>query len=208
MPTVSPNNTNKMSMSKEEAKGRSKDCREIFQRITNRQIEALMFHDKMSDMYNFLGLSGFKRMHECQYFSESAEFKKTKKYFMTNHNMLLEETDVQAKQYIPQDWFNYDKFDVSAQIKRQYTEKTFEEYRNWERETKWIYETAYQELMQLGVVSDAEFVSCLICDVSHELECLEKIYIKLKAIDFNMMYISEMQYDIHEKYKKKMKHIK
>ena len=101
MPAVSPSNTNKMSMSKEEAKGRSKDCREIFQRITNRQIEALMFHDKMSDMYNFLGLSGFKRMHECQYFSESAEFKKTKKYFMTNHNMLLEEADVQAKQYIP-----------------------------------------------------------------------------------------------------------
>lgn len=57
-------------------------------------------------------------------------------------------------------------------------------------------------------VADAEFVSCLICDVSHELECLEKIYIKLKATDFNMMYIFEIQHDIHEKYKKKMKHIK
>ena len=197
----------KVVMTKEEEKGRSKDCREIFTKIISRQIEALMFHDKMSDLYSFLGLSGFKRMHEYQYFAESAEFKETKKYFMKHHNMLLEENQIEAKKYIPSDWLNYDRFDVTPQIKRQYTEKTFEEYKNWEKQTKWLYESLYQELMQAGAVEDAWFVEDLICDVSCELKCLEKICIKLKSTDFNMMYIYEIQSDIHEKYKKKMKHI-
>lgn len=197
----------KAIMTKEEERGRSKDCREIFTKIISRQIEALMFHDKMSDLYSFLGLSGFKRMHEYQYFAENAEFKETKKYFMKHHNMLLEENQIEVKKYIPSDWFNYDRFDVTSQVKRQYTEKTFEEYKNWEKQTKWLYESLYQELMQAGAVEDARFVEDLICGVSCELKCLEKICIKLKSVDFNMMYIYEIQSDIHEKYKKKMKHI-
>ena len=38
-------------------------CEEIFQTINDRQIQALMFHDEMSDLYDFLGLYGFKRWH-------------------------------------------------------------------------------------------------------------------------------------------------
>lgn len=38
-------------------------CTEIFQEVGKRQVKALMFHDKMKDLYDFLGLAGFKRWH-------------------------------------------------------------------------------------------------------------------------------------------------
>ena len=64
-------------------------CKELFEKIVNRQIAALMFHDKMADLYDFLGLYGFKRVHEYQYLSESIAFRGVKRYFINHHNMLL-----------------------------------------------------------------------------------------------------------------------
>ena len=63
------------------------NCKAIFEKVINRQISALMFHDEMADMYDFLGLSGFKRLHEYQYFCESAEYKAIKRYFLNHHNI-------------------------------------------------------------------------------------------------------------------------
>lgn len=41
-----------------------KNCKDVFSVINTRQITALMFHDEMADLFDFLGLRGFKRMHE------------------------------------------------------------------------------------------------------------------------------------------------
>lgn len=35
-------------------------CKELFEKIVNRQIAALMFHDKMADLYDFLAYTGSK----------------------------------------------------------------------------------------------------------------------------------------------------
>ena len=36
----------------------------IFSEINARMIAALMFHDQMSDYFDFLGMKGYKRLHE------------------------------------------------------------------------------------------------------------------------------------------------
>ena len=55
-----------------------KSCKDVYALINNRQTVALMFHDEMADLFDFLGLRGFKRMHEYQYMAESVEHRKTK----------------------------------------------------------------------------------------------------------------------------------
>ena len=57
----------------------------------------------------------------------------------------------------------------------------------------------------MGMVADFEIVGKLVSDVDKELKCLERLVLKLKAIDFDPVYIVEAQPEIHEKYKKKTK---
>lgn len=183
------------------------NCREIFQFINARQIAALMFHDQMADTYDFLGLNGFKRLHEYQYFAESAEHRGLKRYFINHHNKLLESAKIPTKKVIPEDWTKYDRFDVTAQIRKQHIEKSFEMYENWESDTKEIYEYCAKCLFDLGRIADFEKVKELICDVDMELKCLDRLLIELKSVDFNNVYMETIQSELHERYDKKTKEI-
>ena len=183
------------------------NCKAIFEKVINRQISALMFHDEMADMYDFLGLSGFKRLHEYQYFCESAEYKAIKRYFLNHHNMLLSIDEQVKKEYIPKDWINYSRFDVNSQLRRQYVEKSMAEYCDWEKETKCYLECWAKELLDLGMVADFEIINKLVSNVDKELKYLERLILKLKSVDYDHVYVAEIQHDIHEKYKKKTKHI-
>jgi hypothetical protein len=183
------------------------NCDEIFTAIIDRQIEALMFHDQMADYFDFMNLHGFKRMHEYQYCTESVEYRKTKRYFINHHSKLISDSGVKAKNYIPADWFNHRREDVSGKLMRQKTEEAFSLYREWEAETLRLYQEYAKMLLDMGHVSDFEKVSCLACDVSCELKKLDRLKLKLSDIDYDGVYIEEIQDELHTKYKKKMKKI-
>lgn len=182
-------------------------CREIFQFINMRQISALMFHDQMADTYDFLGLMGFKRLHEYQYFTESAEHRGLKRYFINHHNKLLNTGKIEVINIIPEGWEKYDRFDVTSTVRQQYVEKSFEMYESWESDTKEIYEYCAKSLLDMGHIADFVKVKELICDVDMELKTLDRMLIELKSVDFNDVYIATIQDELHECYDKKTKEI-
>lgn len=182
-------------------------CREIFQFINMRQISALMFHDQMADTYDFLGLMGFKRLHEYQYFAESAEHRGLKRYFINHHNKLLNTGKIEATNIVPEGWEKYDRFDVTSSIRKQYVEKSFEMYESWESDTKEIYEYCAKSLLDMGHIADFVKIKELICDVDMELKTLDRMLIELKSVDFNDVYIATIQDELHECYDKKTKEI-
>lgn len=53
-----------------------KTPKEIFAEINERFIGAVMMHGQFADYFDFLGLKGFKRMHEYQHIAESLERRK------------------------------------------------------------------------------------------------------------------------------------
>ena len=181
-------------------------CKEIFEKIVSRQVTALMFHDNMADLYDFLGLVGFKRMHEYKYLSESIEMRGIKRYFINHHNMLLEEPHVTPEKVIPTDWIGHTRNDVNIQTRRQYVEKSVEDYCEWEKDTKCCLEECAKTLLDMGAIADFNKVQELIEDVDKELKKAERLYIKLCSVDFDPVYIMEIQPEIHEKYKSKTKH--
>lgn len=175
---------------------------EIFQEISKRQVLALMFHDSMYDLYDFLNLPGFKCWHKHQYLSESKEYLNTKHYFMSTHNKLLDTNDLdQFKSVIPTNWYGYTRFDLNSQSIKQYVESSFNEYRKWEEDTKKLYEELSQALFDLGYISDSEKANGLIQDVTEELKMIYKIMLKLKAANYDVIYILDMQHWFHKKYK-------
>lgn len=182
-------------------------CYNAFKKINQRQITALMFHDQMADLFDFLGLMGFKRMHEYQYFAESAEHRTTKRYFINHHNRLLPEDGVEEIEAIPDSWYKYTRFEVSAQVRRQAVETAFEKYNEWESETKECYEKAAKELLDAGYMADYNKVNCLIEDVDMELKHIDRLIICLKSVAYNDVYVATIQDELHEKYRAMTKEI-
>lgn len=91
--------------------------------------------------------------------------------------------------------------------KHKAVEDGFVEYHNWESETKEVYEQYAHTLRENGHVADAMFVECLVEDVSEELKTVECMINDLISTGYDMVYITEIQSEIHDKYKKKMKGI-
>jgi len=38
---------------------------EIFNKIASHMVEGIMIHDEMANAYDFLGLFGFAKLHDC-----------------------------------------------------------------------------------------------------------------------------------------------
>lgn len=182
-------------------------CKQVFQILDSRQIKALMFHDQMADIFDFLGLMGFKRMHEYQYLVESAEHRSLKRYFINHHNELFPESQIDAISVIPSDWYNYSRMDVTPQVRGQYVEKLLDDYCEWENDTKKLYETCAKKLFDAGNISDFNKVNCLVNDVDCELKSADRLRILLGSVEFNPVYIASIQDELHEEYRKKSEEI-
>lgn len=180
---------------------------EIFSEINNRFIGAIMMHGQFADYFDFLGLRGYKRLHEYQHLAESMERRKVCRYYINHHNALIKEDFSGEVKIIPDAWYTAKRLSVGKSTKQKAVEDGFIEYHNWESETKSIYEKYSQKLREAGDVADAVFVEKLVEDVSAELQTVERMIFDLISTGYDMVYITEIQSEIHEKYKKKLKGI-
>ena len=57
-------------------------CMEVYEKINTNMLTAIMFHEQVTDLFDFLNLHGFKRMHEYQYLSELVERRRLKRYVL------------------------------------------------------------------------------------------------------------------------------
>jgi hypothetical protein len=180
---------------------------EIFSEINNRFIGAIMMHGQFADYFDFLGLRGYKRLHEYQHLAESIERRKVCRYYINHHNALIKEDFSGEVNVIPDAWYTAKRLSVGKSTKQKAVEDGFLEYHNWESETKSVYEKYVQKLRETGSVADAIFVEKLVEDVSTELKTVEQMISDLISTGYDMVYITENQSEIQEKYKKKLKGI-
>lgn len=184
-----------------------KTPKEIFAEINERFIGAVMMHGQFADYFDFLGLKGFKRMHEYQHIAEGLERRKVCRYFISHHNQLIDDAFDGKVNVIPDAWRTAKRLSVGKSTKQKAVEDGFVEYHNWESETKEVYEQYAHTLRENGHVADAMFVECLVEDVSEELKTVECMINDFISTGYDMVYITEIQSEIHDKYKKKMKGI-
>lgn len=182
-------------------------CKDLFSAISARQLTALMFHEEMTDLFDFLGLKGFKRMHEYQYYSESIQYRNLKKYYLNHYGMLIPDEEIKEVYIIPDDWYKYTREDVTPTVRKQYVQRAMEQYKDWERGTKELYQKCAAILMSWQKVADFNEINCLVCDVNCELKKLERLCIELNAVDYDAIYILSIQDCYHSKYKDKLKDI-
>lgn len=182
-----------------------KSVDDVFAEINARQIAALMMHDQMADYFDFLGLSGYKRLHLYQYFTESKERRDVAHYYINHHGKLIPDRFEGNVQMIPESWRSANRMSVGKSTKQKAVEDGFSVYLGWEQATKDVYQKYATALREQGYVADAIFVDRLVEDVDNELERLERIITDLITSGYDPVYIVESQKELHNKYKKKMR---
>lgn len=182
-----------------------KSVDDVFAEINARQIAALMMHDQMADYFDFLGLSGYKRLHLYQYFTESKERRDVAHYYINHHGKLIPDRFEGDVQMIPESWRSANRMSVGKSTKQKAVEDGFSVYLGWEQATKDVYQKYATALREQGHVADAIFVDRLVEDVDNELERLERIITDLITSGYDPVYIVESQKELHDKYKKKMR---
>lgn len=178
---------------------------EIFSKLSAHSIRGMMVHDQLSNYYDFLGLSGFKRCHEYHYLHETHGHSELNHFYISRYNKLVEDAQVDSSSVIPANWYKYMRQDVDASTKREAVEVGLRAWVDWEHETKAALREAYKALSDLGKVSAAEYVCDMIRDNDEEIKAAEKMLLDLEAVNYDMTYIVEMQDRLHKKYKKKLK---
>jgi hypothetical protein len=80
-----------------------------------------------------------------------------------------------------------------------------EKWRDWETETKEMYEEMYIEAINIKEVAAGLKIKELVCGVDKELKKADRLCLKLNAVGYNLDTITLMQDEIHDKYKEKTK---
>lgn len=176
---------------------------EIFSKINNHMIEGMMLHEQMANYYDFLGLDGFKRMHEYHFLKEAAQMRGINRYYINHYNMLVHDASTKNPEAVPMAWHKYARQDVDASTKRNAVKTACEKWHAWEKETKKLYQESYMQLCDLGEIAAACKIKELVKAVDMELKGVERLHIKLKSIDYDLPTIILMQDDMHDKYKSK-----
>lgn len=190
------------------AEYKAMSCMELYAEVSKRMVTALMLHSQMSDYFNFLGLHGFKRTHEYQYFCESIGHRKLHRKVLDIHNKLIPVAGHDKPEVIPKDWYKHTRMDIDDNVVAKYVRAAMKMYKEWEEETKCIYECIACAFMEQGKLTDYNIMCCYVEDVQKELKKIYKLCEELSDTGYDSLYITEIQNRIHEEYKNKMRKLR
>lgn len=177
---------------------------EVFSSLASRMIQGMMFHEQLMNAYGFLGLPGYSKCHEYHYISETDGYIRLCQYSLENLDSLISPGEVKDPGVIPESWFSSARRDVDPTTRRNAIEAAMEEWVDWERETRQLYEDAYKEFFTYNVDA-AEFIKEYILDVSEEIRYSENELLHKRAMDFDIVSILEEQETYERKFRKKIR---
>ena len=126
-------------------------------------------------------------------------------YYLKHFNKLPWELPFNNPNVIPERWYKYHRQDIDSATKKVGLQQGFDRWVAWEKDTKELYQTFYQNLVSLGEIAAALEVKKYLEDVDCELAKAEQKRIELQAIDYNVPDVMLDQEKIKRKYKKKLR---
>lgn len=175
-------------------------CHDIFREVKNRQLYAIMLHSQAIEYFKLLGLKGFEEMHKYQHLSERMDYQKTNDKYFDEYGMILEEAHTLNPKVIPSDWYGCSKYDVTSSIRQRGVKDFFDEYLEWESQSKRAYEHYAHIFIEKGEICNSEYMTCLAKDTACELSCLDHYRLEMSMCSYDAEVVLGMQHCIKEKY--------
>ena len=180
---------------------------EIFSQACTHMVEGVMVHLQMSNYFNFLSLKGYYLCHKYHYYEENNNYLRLSNYYLTHYNKIPIDNKINNPQIIPETWYRYTRYNVDNSTRKSSIQQGFEEWVNWERQTKIFYTKLYKELVNINEIAASLELQKYIEDVDFELEEAEQMLLELESLDFNISDIVLEQDKIYKKYRKRIKEI-
>lgn len=171
---------------------------EIFKKLSNRMVGAMMIHTQLTELFNFIDLEADAKRQKKQLHEESDGLLKLEKYAAQHHHILImsdipPQVDILNLSILKQPNDNLTPDDKIYLIKY-----GIKEWIKWEKESKIIYEDAYRNLLDMSEIAVAEFVMRYVKDVDKELRDAEFLYRTRDTIDWDLptLYQKEVKIKI------------
>lgn len=134
----------------------------------------MVFHDEMVHYYGFLNLDEWAKEHECHYEDETAGYRELCDYYINHYNRLIPNEPMERPDIIPESWYRYTMHDVDSGTRSNAIQIGIRKWVEWEEQTKQIYESMWKELVDIGEIAAAQFMSRYIRGVDDELKTARK----------------------------------
>lgn len=177
----------------------------MFKKLVTHQTEALMFHSEMIEYFTFLGLKGFKRLHEYQYYDESIGRNNLIESYINEFRELIDKPNqINKLNVIPSNLYgvkNTSNISLALNV-----ENAWKKYIDWEEGTKKLYTEICVSLLNKGELTKYYLVSEYLKDVQEEL--IEVYDIQSKLANTSVDAILDLDKELFEIYNEKMTQLK
>lgn len=171
---------------------------DIFSKMATHMVEGLMIHDQLSQVFCYLNLYGYEKIHLHQYKDESDSYKDIARYYILNQDCPVRLGRVNDPGILNQSWFATKRSDVRPSSLKQIVGDCFKRWVDWESDTKALYQTLYTEAMSIGEVSAAAKILDYVVEVSEELIKAKDILLRLESTDFDLVAIYDEQTSVYD----------
>ena len=184
---------------------------EICKLIAQRLLQGCMNHEQFANYYDFLGLEGYSIFHEYHFFEQMHGYREFITYYIDHQDKLVQDfspNSLSTFNIIPDNWYDYTREDVDINTRRNAVKSGLEKYIHWEKETKKFLEDMYTQATQQGFVGISIQIKKYIKSVEEEIKHANKVYLEIKATDYDMPTVVAKQDYLIKKYSKKLRQIK
>ena len=184
---------------------------EICKLIAQRLLQGCMNHEQFANYYDFLGLEGYSIFHEYHFFEQMHGYREFITYYIDHQDKLVQDfspNSLSTFNIILDNWYDYKREDVDINTRRNAVKSGLEKYIHWEKETKKFLEDMYTQATQQGFVGISIQIKKYIKSVEEEIKHANKVYLEIKATDYDMPTVVAKQDYLIKKYTKKLRQIK
>lgn len=166
---------------------------EIFKKLSNRMVGAMMIHTQLTELFNFIDLESDAKRQKKQLHEETDGLLKLEKYAAQHHHILITSDNPPQVDILNLGMLKQPNDELSPDNKIYLIQYALKEWIEWEKESKIMYEDAYRHLVDMSEIAAAEFVLRFVKDVDKELRDAELLYRVRDAIDWDLPTIYDKQ---------------
>ena len=167
--------------------------KEIYTALANRMVGAMMIHSQLVQIFAFVDLLPDMRKQESQLLEETHGYSELNKYFIQHHHNILVADNPPQIDILNNSLFNKTSEKLTTEDKMYIIKYGMNEWINWEKESKILYEDCYRNLVDISEVASAEFVMRFVRDVDLELKEAERIFRVREGINWDLGTIYDKQ---------------
>lgn len=180
---------------------------DLLQKVSNRYMQAVIFHREQSDLFTTLSLSGFSALHSYQFIEETLTQRRLKIYQIRTYGECPIDYIPDGAGIIEPLLQNRNRLQITSEEQQAIIRKAFKSYSKWESETLQSYSEIGKLLFDNGDLSEYDFIREIISDVSEELKHINDLITQYESMSWDMGTIVEMQDTLEEKYIYKIREI-